>query len=57
MQIKVKQIVATRGSYVYNSMVELWGGIPKIVVLCNFLKILMVPDKNIHKACRTHTTL
>ena len=29
---------------------------PRNVSLCNFLKILMVSDKMIHKAFRTHTT-
>ena len=29
------------------------GGIPKILVLCNFLQILMVSDKIIHMAFRT----
>ena len=41
--------------------VQLYGkifrGIPKMLVLCNFLKIFMVSDKTIHKAFRTHTTL
>ena len=49
--------MAARGSYVHNSMVKFLGGIPKMLVLCNFLKILMVSDKTIHKAFRTHTTL
>ena len=43
--------------FVHNSMVKLSGGIPKIVVLSNFLKILMVSDKTIHKAFRSHTAL
>ena len=30
--------MATRGSYVHNSMVEFSGGIPKMLVLCNFLQ-------------------
>ena len=34
-----------------------FGGSPKILVLCNFLKMLMVSDKTIHKAFRTHATL
>ena len=45
--------MATRGSYVHNSMVEFSGAL----ILCNFLKILMVLDKMIHKAFRTHATL
>ena len=28
-----------------------------MLVLCNFLKMLMVSDKIIHRAFRTHTTL
>ena len=28
-----------------------------MLVLCNFLKILMVSDKTIHRPFRTHTTL
>ena len=40
--------------YLYG---KIFGGIPKMLVLCNFLKILMVSDKVIHKAFRTHTTL
>ena len=48
----------TRGKYVHvhNSMVD-FTGIPKMLVLCNFHKILMVSDKTIHKAFRTHATL
>ena len=30
-------------------MVKFYGGIQKILLLCNFLKILMVSDKTIHK--------
>ena len=32
------------------------GGIPKMLVFCNFLQILMVSDKMIHKAFRIHKT-
>ena len=54
--------MATRGSYVHNSMVEFWGHpndpmIPKMLVLCNFLRKLMVSDKKIHEALRTRTTV
>ena len=38
--------MATRGNYVHNSMLQFFLGIPKMLVLCNFLKILMVSDKN-----------
>ena len=38
-------------------MVKFSGGIPKMLLLCNFLKILMVSDKTIHRAFRTHATL
>ena len=40
--------MATRGSYVHNSRVKIFGGIPKILVLWNFLQILMVSNKIIH---------
>ena len=49
--------MASRGSYVLNSMVKIFGGIPKMLVLCNFLKILMVSDKIIQKAFRTRAIL
>ena len=51
--------MATRGSYVHDSMVTyfLGEGIQKMLVVCNFLKILMVSDKMIHRAFSTHTTL
>ena len=45
--------MATRGSYVLNSMVELLGGIPIILVLCNFLRKFMVSDIKSHMAFRT----
>ena len=55
---KVQPFLATRGSSVHNSIYgNIFGGIPKILVLYNFLKILMVSDKMIHGAFRTHTTL
>ena len=31
--------------YVHDSMVRFFGGIPKMLVLCNFLEILTVSDK------------
>ena len=37
--------MATRGSYVHNSYGRIFGGIPKMLVLCNFLIKLMVSDK------------
>ena len=49
--------MATRGSYVHISMGELSGAIPIILVLCNFLRKLMVSNKKIHRALRTRTTL
>ena len=49
--------MATRGSYVHNSKVKIFRGIPKMLVLSDFLKILMVLGKAIHKAFRTHTAL
>ena len=33
------------------------GGVSKMLVLCNFLKKLMVLDKKIRRAFRTLTTL
>ena len=47
--------MATRGSYVHISMGEFSGGIPIMLVLCNFLRKLMVSNKKIHRALRTHT--
>ena len=37
----------TRGSYVHNSIDDQYNfrGIPKMLVLCNFLRKLMVSDK------------
>ena len=29
---------------------RIFGGIPKMLVLCSFLRKLMVPDKKIHRA-------
>ena len=46
--------MATRGSYMYNG--KIFWGILKMLVVCNFLKIL-VSDKIIHKAFRTHKAL
>ena len=46
--------MATRGSYVYNYG-RIFGGLPKIFVLCNFLRKLMVSVKKIHRAFGTHT--
>ena len=34
----------------------IFGVIPKMLVLCNFKRNLMVSDKTIHKAFRTHIT-
>ena len=36
---------------------RIFGGITKLLVLGNFLRKLMVSDKMIHRAFRTHTTL
>ena len=49
--------MSTRGSYVHISMGIILGGIPIIIVLCNFLRKLMVSNKKIHRALRTRTTL
>ena len=51
--------MATRGSYVHNSIVIFQGHSEKLLVLCKILKILMVSAKTIHKAFRfrTHATL
>ena len=46
--------MATRGSYVHISMGIILGGIPIMLVLCNFLRKLMVSNKKIHRALRTH---
>ena len=37
----------------YITLVLKNWGIPKMLVLCNFLKILMVSDNSIHNDCRT----
>ena len=49
--------MASRGSCVHNSMVKKFGGIPKMLALSNFFKLLIVSDKMIHKAFNTHTAL
>ena len=49
--------MATRGSYVHISMGIILGGIPIMLVLCNFLRKLIVSNKKIHRALRTRTTL
>ena len=49
--------MATRGSYVHISMGIILGGIPIMLVLCNFLRKFMVSNKKIHRALRTHKTL
>ena len=48
--------MATRGSYVRYLYGRILGGIPIMLVLCNFLRKLMVSNKKIHRALRTHTT-
>ena len=42
--------MTNRGSYVHSSTGKIFGGIPKILVLCNILKMLMVSDKMFHRA-------
>ena len=42
--------MTTRGSNVHKPIVKLLMGILKMLVLCNFLKVLMVLDIAIHKA-------
>ena len=52
--------MATRGSYTCTCTYlygRILGGIPIMLVLCNFLQKLMVSNKKIHRALRTHTTL
>ena len=56
-EIKIQPFMTTRASYVHNSMVILIGASTKMLVLCNFLKILMVSDKMICRAFRTRATL
>ena len=43
--------------YITISILYKNGGIPIILVLCNFLRKFMVSDKKSHRAFRTHTTL
>ena len=45
--------MATKGNYVHNYG-KIFGGILNTLILCNFLKTVMVSDKTIHKAFRTH---
>ena len=42
--------MATRGSYVQYLYGRIIGGIPIMLVLCNFLRKLMVSNKKIHRA-------
>ena len=49
--------MATRGSYVHKSMVTHFWGISKMLVLCNFLNMLMVSDKTIHRAFSSTNSL
>ena len=42
------------GAIYINLYIVKFPGHPKILVLCNFLKILMDSDKMIHKTYRTH---
>ena len=49
--------MATRRSYVHNSMVKFSRAYRKLLVLCNFLKMLMVSDKTVHRAFRSRRTL
>ena len=58
-RVKRQQCMTTRGSYVHKPtcMVTFWGASQKCYFFCNFLKILMVSDKAIHKAFRTHLTI
>ena len=41
----------------YITLWQNFWGIPKMLVLCNFLRKLMVSDKKIHRAFQIHTTL
>ena len=55
--LKVQWNMATRGSYVHNCYGRIFGGIPKMLILCNFLRKFMASDEKIHRAFRTHTTV
>ena len=41
----------------YITLSENFRWHPEMFVLCSFLRKLMVSDKKIHKAFKTHTTL
>ena len=41
----------------YINYMMRFSGASRKVVLCNFLKMLMVLDEMLHKTFRTHTTL
>ena len=43
--------------YVHNSMVKFLGASQNCLFFGNFLKILMVSDKMIYRAFRSHVTL
>ena len=50
--------MTTTGSYTCTKIYgKIFWGILKMIVFCNFLEILMVSDKLIHKAFRIHKTL
>ena len=56
---QVSQWTTTRGSYVHKPiMVKFSGASQKCISFCcNFLKLLLVPDKTIHKVFRIHKTI
>ena len=52
--IRVLKIWPIEGA-MYITQWQNFGGHPKLLVLCNFFKMLMVSDKMIHRAFRTAT--
>ena len=55
----VQQWFTTKGSYVHKNKPQskIFGGITKMLIVCNFLETMMVSDKMIHKAFKIHKTL
>ena len=58
--LKLNEVWPLEGATMYTCTYlygRILGGIPIMLVLCNFLRKLMVSNKKIHRALRTHTTL
>ena len=53
--LKCNEIWPLEGAMYITLWYRIFGGIPKMLVLYNFLRKLMVSDKKIHRAFRTRT--